>query len=277
MTLSRSTLSRIDSRIRSQLDHEEGVQLVKVPVSEAVWATWRRYCEAAGIPMGRALSILMHRELASVVDENLDGVAEVLTRRVRELNEREAALDRREQELEQRESQIPVAASVARRPTSATRSRRLPVAMTRVGRNDPCPCGSGSKYKLATAPKNQDSRGRTSCCSRRRRGRRGPSAGITSGSLSPSTVSRPPHSFSNAARGTRKVFPKEITGRPSLPSVARHCRAKLYAAPRPMRRTRAASSTVKKSGGVDLFRLIPPCHIVEGRQLRRYPAVVQHG
>jgi hypothetical protein len=42
------------------MDHEEGVQLVKVPVSDAVWSTWRRYCEAAGIPMGRALAILLH-------------------------------------------------------------------------------------------------------------------------------------------------------------------------------------------------------------------------
>ena len=72
MTLNRQTLAKIDKQILSQMDHDEGVQLVKVPVSEAVWSTWRRYCEASGIPMGRALAILLDRELASVVDEDLE-------------------------------------------------------------------------------------------------------------------------------------------------------------------------------------------------------------
>ena len=44
MSLDRGTLAKIDRRVLSELDHGEGVQLVKVPVSEAVWATWRRYC-----------------------------------------------------------------------------------------------------------------------------------------------------------------------------------------------------------------------------------------
>ena len=72
MTLNRQTLAKIDKQILSQMDHDEGVQLVKVPVSEAVWSTWRRYCEAVGIPMGRALAVLLHQELASLVDEDLD-------------------------------------------------------------------------------------------------------------------------------------------------------------------------------------------------------------
>ena len=49
MTLNRQTLAKIDKQILSQMDHDEGVQLVKVPVSEAVWSTWRRYCEAVGL------------------------------------------------------------------------------------------------------------------------------------------------------------------------------------------------------------------------------------
>lgn len=49
MPLDRGTLAKIDRRVLSELDHGEGVQLVKVPVSEAVWATWRRYCLAVGI------------------------------------------------------------------------------------------------------------------------------------------------------------------------------------------------------------------------------------
>lgn len=100
MTLNRQTLSKIDKRLLSELDHGEGVQLVKVPVSDAVWSTWRRYCEAVGIPMGRALAILLHRELASVVDEDLEHETELLADRARRLNEREAALDERGRKLE---------------------------------------------------------------------------------------------------------------------------------------------------------------------------------
>ncbi len=63
MTSKRRLLAKIDSGLRSELDHDEGVQLVKVPVSNAVWSTWRRYCDLVGVPMGRALAILLHGEL----------------------------------------------------------------------------------------------------------------------------------------------------------------------------------------------------------------------
>jgi hypothetical protein len=52
MTLNRGTLAKIDRHILSELGHTEGVQLVKVPVSDAVWSTWRRYCEAVGVRRG---------------------------------------------------------------------------------------------------------------------------------------------------------------------------------------------------------------------------------
>ena len=41
--LDRGTLARIDRRVFVELDHSDGVQVVKVPVSDAVWSTWRRY------------------------------------------------------------------------------------------------------------------------------------------------------------------------------------------------------------------------------------------
>ncbi len=104
--MNRQTLAKIDKQILSQMDHGEGVQLVKVPVSEAVWSTWRRYCDAVGIPMGRALAVLLDRELASVVDKDLEREAELLGDRARRLNEREAALDDRERNLEHREGRI---------------------------------------------------------------------------------------------------------------------------------------------------------------------------
>ena len=150
MTLNRQTLAKIDKQILSQMDHDEGVQLVKVPVSEAVWSTWRRYCEAVGIPMGRALAILLHQELASVVDEDLERDAELLADRARRLNEREAVLAKRELDLEQTETRIPAG---EKRVGLVPRAKPLPLKLApagilpRVGRNDLCPCGSGLKYK----------------------------------------------------------------------------------------------------------------------------------
>ncbi len=151
MTLDRQTLAKIDKRILTQLDHGEGVQLVKVPVSEAVWSTWRRYCEAVGIPMGRALAVLLHRELSSVVDEDLERGAELLADRARRLNEREAALHDRERDFEQRERRVSSggkrigAVGVEPKPPPL---ELAPVGVVpRVGRNDLCPCGSGLKYK----------------------------------------------------------------------------------------------------------------------------------
>ena len=151
MTLNRQTLAKIDKQILSQMDHGEGVQLVKVPVSEAVWSTWRRYCEAVGIPMGRALAILLHRELASVVDEDLEREAELLADRARRLNKREVALDDRERDLDQRE--IRISAGEHRVGAVGPEPKPLPLlpapvgVVPRVGRNDLCPCGSGLKYK----------------------------------------------------------------------------------------------------------------------------------
>lgn len=150
MTLNRQTLAKIDKQILSQMDHDEGIQLVKVPVSEAVWSAWRRYCEAVGIPMGRALAILLHRELASVVDEGLERDAELLGDRARRLNEREAVLDDRERDLEQRESRLSTGerrvGQIGQQPMPP-HLKPVPVGVPRVGRNDLCPCGSGLKYK----------------------------------------------------------------------------------------------------------------------------------
>jgi hypothetical protein len=151
MTLNRLTLAKIDKRILSQMDHDEGVQLVKVPVSDAVWSTWRRYCDAVGIPMGRALAVLLHRELASVVEEGLEHEAELLADRARRLNERDAALAKRELDLENRERRI----SPVERPVGAVGPEPKPhplqlspaAVLLKVGRNELCLCGSGLTYK----------------------------------------------------------------------------------------------------------------------------------
>jgi hypothetical protein len=58
----------------------------------------------------------------------------------------------------------------------------------------------------------------------------------------------PPIQPSSRARGTRNCLPRRMTGIPLAPSVARYSRASSYALLLPIRRTAAASSTVRKSG-----------------------------
>ena len=148
MTLSRGTLAKVDAKLRSELGHDEEIHLVKVPASEAVWSTWRRYCDAVGVPMGRGLAILMHQELASVVDEDLEGLAE-------RLSEREAAIAAHESELAEAQESVRV-----RDVEVGLRERRLVEYQEKTpcapleqwippkrGRNEKCWCESGRKYK----------------------------------------------------------------------------------------------------------------------------------
>ena len=146
MDLNRQTLAKIDKQILSQMDHGEKVQLVKVPVSEAVWSTWRRYCEAVGIPMGRALAVLLHQELASLVDEELDRTGTMLGEREARVAAGQAALTVREQELATREK-----AHALREQRLAAQTKPmgapLTVPVANLGRNKLCWCGSGKKFK----------------------------------------------------------------------------------------------------------------------------------
>jgi hypothetical protein len=146
MTLNRQTLAKIDKQILSQMDHDEGVQLVKVPVSEAVWSTWRRYCEAVGIPMGRALAVLLHQELASVVDEDLDRTGTMLGEREALVAAGETALAGREREVATREKALAIREQRLAAQTKASAPR--PIApVPKLGRNELCWCGSGKKFK----------------------------------------------------------------------------------------------------------------------------------
>lgn len=182
MTLNRRLLAKIDGRLRSEMDHTEGVQLVKVTVSDAVWSTWRRYCDLAGVPMGGGLAILLHHELASVAEVDLETVgdrlqareAEIDTRsseltgreadlkrrersaRTKEaslagkkqrLDRRKEQLDERAQDLDQREANAVTAEK--RIAEQLSRMTRTPATRSRpkLGRNESCWCGSGKKYK----------------------------------------------------------------------------------------------------------------------------------
>lgn len=142
MDLDRGMLAKIDRRLLADLEHDQMSRMVRVPVSEAVWATWRRYCTAVGLPMGRAIAELISHELRRVAgsDETsavfMDQVEALVLARSEKLDDRERHLEVREQSVQQAEQRL--------------RARTMPLDRTpglRVGRNEPCPCGSGIKYK----------------------------------------------------------------------------------------------------------------------------------
>jgi len=137
MDLDRGTLARIDRRLLAGLDRDKRFQMVRVPVTPAKWSTWKRYCDAAGISMGRAIAALIDHELA-------DREA-ALTKRGNELSEAEERVRRwsehlrgREHEIEVREWRVEAATNLPSRPAGAR---------TKTGRNERCPCGSGLKHK----------------------------------------------------------------------------------------------------------------------------------
>ena len=157
MGLDRGMLARVDRRLLAGLGQDETWRMVRVPTTPALWSTWRRYCDSIGMSMGRAIATLIGRELAGVVDEPADE-AGFSARLGEELAEREAQLAAREQqlrrvedrlrawevELHRRERNLHTRQRQTATPTSPIPPERSP---GQVGRNQPCPCGSGRKYK----------------------------------------------------------------------------------------------------------------------------------
>ncbi len=149
--MDRGTLARIDRRLLTEFDHSGGVQLVKVPASDAVWSTWKRYCDAVDVTMGAGIAALMEHELEMVVGDGPED-AVVL---VEALADRSDRLERRvvdlEAELASREREL--TSTGQRLEDLERRLRAAPARLVwsgdawKMGRNDPCPCGSGVKDK----------------------------------------------------------------------------------------------------------------------------------
>lgn len=143
MDLDRGTLAKIDRKISSGLGHDVRYQMVRVPVSEAAWSTWKRYCDAVGISMGRAIAALVEHELCSVFGES-NGQPRFLADLERNVTEHQADLDARERRVVAREEWL--RQSERRRSTDPIPTP-TGANVPKVGRNDPCTCGSGLKYK----------------------------------------------------------------------------------------------------------------------------------
>ncbi|MEX0797158.1 MAG: SEC-C metal-binding domain-containing protein [Acidimicrobiia bacterium] len=167
--MSRQVLRKIDDRLRSESDEERGVWMAKVPISGATKTVWRRYCEAVGVHMGQGVAILIHHELASVVDEDSETLSDRLKVRQADLDTRAADLAETEKELERQRRALAVRESelaervrdLEEREHNAgvvehrlaqelmTLSQIPPTARSglKLGRNDLCWCKSGKKYK----------------------------------------------------------------------------------------------------------------------------------
>ena len=160
MDLDRGVLSRIDRRLLAGLDRDERFQMVRVPVTPAKWSTWKRYCESAGVSMGRAIAALIEHELTDALDDSGGDAGSVFAHQAEErMAEREARLSHREdqltadeerlrrgsQQLREREGQLEAR---ERRLELATKLAALPTTKrAKTGRKERCPCGSGLKYK----------------------------------------------------------------------------------------------------------------------------------
>lgn len=156
MGLDRGVLARVDRRLLAGLGQDESWRMVRVPATPAMWSTWRRCCETAGVSMGRAIAILIGHELAGVVDDaEPAGASPLAIRAGEELARREAEVTRREQELTVTEAGLGAWEMELRRRQREVDARQRRTASPtlaggswgRVGRNEPCPCGSGRKYK----------------------------------------------------------------------------------------------------------------------------------
>ena len=149
IVLGRGRLARIDQRVFAELDHTGGVQMVKVPVSDAVWATWRRYCAAFGLSMGSGIARLIVSELETVVDAEgatardlADQISQVAQERSLRLDARQRGLEAQAEGLRRKEERLRTWERTLRTPQAVENRDNV-----KVGRNERCPCGSGLKFK----------------------------------------------------------------------------------------------------------------------------------
>ena len=160
MDLDRGTLARIDRKLLAGLGDDEVFRTLRVPATGAKWSTWKRYCDAAGISMGRAVAILMDRELLSVFGEHTAGEWSVFAQQaVEALASREAEIEARERRVDTDEAQMRERDEGLRRWEDELEVRELRAEFVskiasrhttdhaKIGRNERCPCGSGVKYK----------------------------------------------------------------------------------------------------------------------------------
>jgi len=160
MSLDRGVLARIDRKLLAGLGQDESYRMIRVPVTAAKWLTWKRYCDSAGISMGRAIVALIDQELRGVLGDHRGTEEPVFAQRAeQEQASREAAIAIRERALRTYEDRLRARTEHLRRWEDELEAREIRAEQaarlearrrdnpTKTGRNDRCPCGSGLKYK----------------------------------------------------------------------------------------------------------------------------------
>lgn len=151
MALERGMLAKIDRRLSAEMDQSLGNQMVRVPVSDALWSAWRRYCDLFEVSMGEAIGGLIATELRSVIDRSGRTVSEMVDEFLQKEAERLEALDERQRHLDSQADALrrKERALVERERAQYISPRRSPQNTGHFGvdRNEPCPCGSSLKYK----------------------------------------------------------------------------------------------------------------------------------
>lgn len=160
MDLERGVLARIDRKLLARLGQDATFHMVRVPTTAAKWATWKRYCDAADLSMGRAIHALIDRELIAVFGESTDEEVPMFAAEAEdELARRETAIADRERRLGTEEKRLREWGErlrhwddeLRRQQQSAEFVARLATrpraTSAKIGRNERCPCGSGLKYK----------------------------------------------------------------------------------------------------------------------------------
>jgi hypothetical protein len=160
MDLDRGTLARVDRRLLAGLGQDETFRMVRVSATEALWSTWKRYCDAAGISMGRAIMALVEGELVSIFGESAVAETPVFAQRAEEqLAVRGAHLAARERDVGAAEERLRgwndrlrlwhgELKAMEQRTELVSKLAAWPVeTISKLGRNERCPCRSGLKYK----------------------------------------------------------------------------------------------------------------------------------
>ena len=160
MDMDRGTLARIDRRLLAGLGDDEVYRTLRVPAIAAKWSTWKRYCDSVGVSMGRAVTMLIDRELVGVFGDVAGGEPPVFAQRAaEELASREARIVAREREVDADEQRMRERGERLRRwedelearerqaETVSKLTSRESTGRAKIGRNERCPCGSGLKYK----------------------------------------------------------------------------------------------------------------------------------
>jgi hypothetical protein len=160
MGLDRGLLARIDRKLLAGLGGDEAYRTVRVPAAAAKWSTWRRYCESVGVSMGRAVTLLIDRELIAVFGDVAGDDSPVFAQRAREqLTIREAKIVARERQVDAEQARMRAWGERLRRWEDELEVRERRAALvsnlpscdstfrSKIGRNERCPCGSGRKYK----------------------------------------------------------------------------------------------------------------------------------